>query len=299
MAEIQLDTGELIAAHCPNSGSMKGCSEPGSPVFVSRSDNPKRKLKYTWELIRTPSSLVGINTLLPNRLVHCAIQAGRIPDNYMYYPKEDLKSLTNAKRWKSWGSGAVKPAYRENLCLRPGESCTWLWDNVGKWYQPGEKFAGGPAFKFTRDRHCKQAFAHWEPYKKLIKNGCHKWSDVYYRYYGNAIFETAAALTAEGLAGLGATLENVGFARGGGAVVVDQHQGLDVRQLANGNHGVVGFCGQVEVGVDDDRFCGPGWGHLDAVGARLELGIVGDALEGGIAECDGTVDPNVNGRSIG
>jgi len=144
-----------------------------------------------------------------------AIESGRIPDNYMYYPKEDLKSIMAAKKMKSWGDGAVKVAYRENLKLRPGESCTWLWDNVGKWYSPGEKFPGGPAFKFTRDKHCKKAFPHWEPYKKLIKDGCHKWSDVYYRYYGNALCVTAPPLTRRALDDLGAEVRGLTFAQGG------------------------------------------------------------------------------------
>lgn len=74
LADICLDSGETVTAHCPNSGSMKGCSEPGSHVWISRNDTPRRKLAYTWELIRTPASLVGINTLVPNRLVKKAIE---------------------------------------------------------------------------------------------------------------------------------------------------------------------------------------------------------------------------------
>ena len=74
LADICLDSGETVTAHCPNSGSMKGCAEPGSRVWISRSDAPRRKLAYTWELIRTQKSLVGINTLVPNRLVKKAIE---------------------------------------------------------------------------------------------------------------------------------------------------------------------------------------------------------------------------------
>lgn len=46
MADVQLRTGEVVTAHCPNSGSMKECCEPGRPVYLSYHDNPKRKLKY-------------------------------------------------------------------------------------------------------------------------------------------------------------------------------------------------------------------------------------------------------------
>jgi sugar fermentation stimulation protein A len=78
LADVKLADGSVVTAHCPNSGSMKACCEPGRPVYVSMSDNPKRKLKYTWELIRMPKSLVGVNTLVPNRLVHHEIRTGRI-----------------------------------------------------------------------------------------------------------------------------------------------------------------------------------------------------------------------------
>lgn len=80
LSDIRLDSGETITAHCPNSGSMKGCCQPGRPVYVSVSDNPKRKLKYTWELIEMPGSLVGVNTLVPNRLVRRCAEAGVIAE---------------------------------------------------------------------------------------------------------------------------------------------------------------------------------------------------------------------------
>ncbi|WP_300458037.1 DNA/RNA nuclease SfsA [Desulfobacula sp.] len=80
LADIVLETGEQVTAHCPNSGSMKGCAIPGSPVWLSRSDNPKRKTHYTWELIKVPETLVGINTLLPNKLVKAAIENGMIEE---------------------------------------------------------------------------------------------------------------------------------------------------------------------------------------------------------------------------
>ena len=74
LADIKLDSGELITAHCPNSGSMKGCAIEGAPVWLSVSDNPKRKYKHTWELIQSPSSMIGINTMVPNRLVKRAVE---------------------------------------------------------------------------------------------------------------------------------------------------------------------------------------------------------------------------------
>ena len=79
MADVKLKNSHVVTAHCPNSGSMLECSEAGRTVYLSRSDNPKRRLRYTWELIEMPTSLVGVNTLVPNRLVKAAIKAGMIP----------------------------------------------------------------------------------------------------------------------------------------------------------------------------------------------------------------------------
>ena len=78
LADIRLADGKVITAHCTNSGRMDTCNQPGRPVYVSRAANPKRKLKYTWELIEMPGSLVGVNTLLPNRLVAHAISSGQV-----------------------------------------------------------------------------------------------------------------------------------------------------------------------------------------------------------------------------
>ncbi|MGD9262113.1 MAG: DNA/RNA nuclease SfsA, partial [Desulfobacterales bacterium] len=80
LADVELKNGNLVTAHCPNTGSMRGCYEPGRPVYISCHDNPKRKLKYTWELIDMPTSLVGINTHVPNRLVFESIKSGRVPE---------------------------------------------------------------------------------------------------------------------------------------------------------------------------------------------------------------------------
>lgn len=74
LADIQLETGEKVTAHCPNSGSMKGCAMSGSPVWLSESINPKRKYKYTWELIKTRETMIGINTMVPNKLVKQSIE---------------------------------------------------------------------------------------------------------------------------------------------------------------------------------------------------------------------------------
>ncbi|QDG77019.1 DNA/RNA nuclease SfsA [Labrenzia sp. PHM005] len=81
LADVVLDeSGEEITAHCANPGSMLGLKEPGSLVWLSQSDNPKRKLKYSWEVIEADGALVGINTAHPNKLVEEALIDGRIPE---------------------------------------------------------------------------------------------------------------------------------------------------------------------------------------------------------------------------
>ena len=78
ISEIELDNGGTVLAHCPNTGAMLGCSEPGRPVHVSHHDNPKRKLAYTWELIQMETSLVGVNTMNTNRIVQKALESESI-----------------------------------------------------------------------------------------------------------------------------------------------------------------------------------------------------------------------------
>ncbi|AFZ54549.1 DNA/RNA nuclease SfsA [Cyanobacterium aponinum UTEX 3222] len=78
LSDIELDNGELITAHCANTGPMIGLCKVGSRVMVSKSDNPKRKLAYTWEMIDVGEEnhpiWVGINTGLPNRIVKLALE---------------------------------------------------------------------------------------------------------------------------------------------------------------------------------------------------------------------------------
>ena len=80
LADIELDDGRTVVAHCANPGSMLSVNAPGSEVWLSPSPDPDRKLKYSWELIRVGRTLVGINTQHPNRLVEEAIRQKRIPE---------------------------------------------------------------------------------------------------------------------------------------------------------------------------------------------------------------------------
>lgn len=81
LADIELADGSTVTAHCPNTGSMLGCKEPGSRVWLSAAANPNRKLPYTWEIVEAlPEVLVGVNTGLSNRLVEEAIANGAIAE---------------------------------------------------------------------------------------------------------------------------------------------------------------------------------------------------------------------------
>lgn len=87
VAEVCLDDGERVLAHCPNTGAMLGCKAAGSRVWLSRASNPQRKLAWTWELVEAEGVeaegasgvLVGLHTGRSNALVREAIVAGRIP----------------------------------------------------------------------------------------------------------------------------------------------------------------------------------------------------------------------------
>jgi len=80
LADIELDNGEVITAHCTNSGSMKSCIEIGAEVYLSPTSNPLRKTKFTWEMIKIDGQWVGINTNNPNKLAFEAISMHEIPE---------------------------------------------------------------------------------------------------------------------------------------------------------------------------------------------------------------------------
>ena len=84
LADVVLTNGEEITAHCANPGAMHGLNEPGIKVWLSKSDNPKRKLAYSWELaeidIHSKKALVGINTMHPNKLAFEAIESGKVTE---------------------------------------------------------------------------------------------------------------------------------------------------------------------------------------------------------------------------
>ncbi|MGM0767757.1 MAG: DNA/RNA nuclease SfsA [Pseudomonadota bacterium] len=81
LADVRLADGSEVVAHCPNTGSMLGCQPENARVWLSESDNPKRKLRYTWELVETaPGELACINTARPNGQARHGIESGLVEE---------------------------------------------------------------------------------------------------------------------------------------------------------------------------------------------------------------------------
>src|ERR1044072_3091618 len=112
LADVRLDNGEVVTAHCTNTGSMLGCKAPGSLVYLSRSPNKGRKLAFTWEMIQIDRRWVGINTLHPNRLVAEASRAGAIGG---------LRGYDTVRR-----EVKVSRQSRLDLCLENADGCCYV-----------------------------------------------------------------------------------------------------------------------------------------------------------------------------
>ncbi len=84
LADIELNDGSIVVAHCTNSGSMKTCIEEGVPVYLSPAKDPKRKTKFTWEMIFINNHWIGINTSIPNIIVYEALKNKTIPELSTY-----------------------------------------------------------------------------------------------------------------------------------------------------------------------------------------------------------------------
>ena len=80
LADIRLEDGQEVTAHCANPGSMMGLAEPGSRIWVEPNDDPKKKLKYGWRLVEHANGhFTGVDTAVPNRALREALLAGGVP----------------------------------------------------------------------------------------------------------------------------------------------------------------------------------------------------------------------------
>jgi len=119
LAYVLLDDGREVVAHTNNSGSMKGCQDPGSRVWLSPADKPGRKLKWTWEIVHAgPQAVaVGVNTLMPNRLVEEGVTSGVVAE---------LQGYSTIRREVRYGSERS----RIDLLLSDGEELADAWVEV-------------------------------------------------------------------------------------------------------------------------------------------------------------------------
>lgn len=85
LADVVLDSGEEITVHCPNTGAMTGCAEPGSRIWLSHSDNPRRKYAYTWEWVETRAGFANVYSAAANGLVGRALHEGHIVGLAAYF----------------------------------------------------------------------------------------------------------------------------------------------------------------------------------------------------------------------
>jgi sugar fermentation stimulation protein A len=113
-ADVALEDGSIVTAHCPNTGPMSGVSTPGSAVALSKSTNPARKLAYTWEMIQSEGVWIGINTALPNRIVHQGLLQHAFPELETYNTVQPEVSYgTENSRIDFLLTGDKKPSYVE------------------------------------------------------------------------------------------------------------------------------------------------------------------------------------------
>jgi sugar fermentation stimulation protein A len=121
LADVSLDDGSEVTAHCTNSGTMKSCLEENAEVWLTPVDDPKRKTRFTWEMILIGGDWVGINTSNPNALAFEWVSEGIIPG------LEGLASLKREVTWEDsrfdlYGEDSSGPCFIEvkNVTMKEG-----------------------------------------------------------------------------------------------------------------------------------------------------------------------------------
>ncbi|MEM9211065.1 MAG: DNA/RNA nuclease SfsA, partial [Pseudomonadota bacterium] len=99
LADVTLEDGQTVTAHCANTGAMLGVQDPGSRVWIEPNDDPKRKLKYSWKLIELPGgALAGIDTGVPNRVAGEALRNGKVETVQKYeHVRAEVKYAQNSR----------------------------------------------------------------------------------------------------------------------------------------------------------------------------------------------------------
>ncbi len=122
LADIMLDSGETVVAHCTNSGSMLSCIEEGAEVYCTPVNDPKRKTRFTWEMIRINGSWIGVNTGVPNQLAHEFALAGTVPE-LGKYPKATREVTFGDSRFDLFAEREDEKCFVEvkNVTLKVGE----------------------------------------------------------------------------------------------------------------------------------------------------------------------------------
>lgn len=123
LADVRLADGRRVTAHCPNSGRLLGCTAAGGVVYLSYQPNPRRRLPYTWEMIRVGRTWVGVNTLWPNRLVVEAIGNGTLCELQGYEEIRREVRVSQRSRLDLFLLGEKAGCYVEvkNVTLRVGD----------------------------------------------------------------------------------------------------------------------------------------------------------------------------------
>ncbi|GET29219.1 DNA/RNA nuclease SfsA [Prolixibacter sp. SD074] len=109
LADVELDDGTEVTVHCTNSGTMKSCLEDGAEVYLTPVNDPKRRTKFTWEMIKINGGWVGINTNNPNKIAFEAVRDNRIPE---------LSGYDTVKREVKFGDSRF-----DVMAQKEGETC--------------------------------------------------------------------------------------------------------------------------------------------------------------------------------